>query len=97
MDLTAVLPELIGALKDADSTVRAWAAQDIGNIGAGAVTAVPQLLALLESGDEGAQQCVHRFARDRAACGLRTAGFAARPIGPKRGRSKVRCPRDREH
>jgi HEAT repeat protein len=67
VDLTAVLPELIGALKDADPTVRAWAAQDIGNVGASAVTAVPQLLALLESGDEGARN---------SAC------IALRGIGP---------------
>ena len=59
--------ELVGALKDTDSTVRAWAAQDIGNIGASAVTAVPYLLALLEGGDEAARN---------SAC------IALRKIGP---------------
>ena len=55
VDLSVVLPELLSALTDPDSTVRAWVAQDIGNIGASAVSAVPQLIALLENGDEAAR------------------------------------------
>jgi HEAT repeat protein len=67
VDLTAVLPELIGALTDADPTVRAWAAQDIGNIGAGAAAAVPALRTLLARDDEASRN---------SAC------IALRGIGP---------------
>jgi HEAT repeat protein len=67
VDLAPVLPELIAALNDSDSKVRSWAAQDIGNVGAGASRAVPALLTLLESEDEGSRN---------SAC------IALRGIGP---------------
>lgn len=62
-----VLPQLIGVLADTDPTVRAWAAQDIGNIGAGAATAVPDLLTLLARDDEASRNgaCIGCVASDR--------------------------------
>ena len=67
VDLAPVLPELMSALNDPDATVRGWAAQDIGNIGAGAAVAVPALVRLLANEDEGSRN---------SAC------IALRGIGP---------------
>jgi HEAT repeat protein len=69
VDISAALPALIAALNDADSLVRAWAAQDIGNIGPNAAVAVPALITLLSSGDEAA--------RNSACIALRGIGPAA--------------------
>ena len=33
IDISAALPALVAALKDSDTTVRGWAAEDIGNLG----------------------------------------------------------------
>ena len=74
VDLTPVLPALIAALHDTDSKVRAWAAQDIGNVGAAAATAVPALLTLLASEDEGL--------RNSACIALRGIGPSAAPALP---------------
>lgn len=70
-DIGAALPTLIATLNDADSPVRARAAQAIGNIGPDAVEAVPALTALLATGDEAA--------RNSACIALRGIGPAARP------------------
>lgn len=51
LDLRPALPALLTALRDPDSGVRAWAAQDIRDIGVAAVTAVPSLRAMLRSPD----------------------------------------------
>ena len=51
LDLRPALPALLTALRDSDPGVRAWAAQDIGDIGAAAGAAVPALRALLHSPD----------------------------------------------
>lgn len=55
LDLRPALPALVLALQDSDSGVRAWAAQDIGDIGPAAATAVPRLRALLHSADPGSR------------------------------------------
>jgi HEAT repeats len=52
LDIRAALPALIVAL-DSDSRTGALAAQAIGNIGAPGVAAVPALMKLLSSDDEG--------------------------------------------
>lgn len=51
LDLRPALPALLAALQDVDAGVRAWAAQDISDIGSGAATAVPHLRAMLRSAD----------------------------------------------
>lgn len=74
LDLRPVLPALLRALRDSDSGVRAWAAQDISDIGEGAATAVPQLRAMLQSPDAESRG---------TACGaLGAIGFAARGALP---------------
>jgi HEAT repeat protein len=70
-DISSALPTLIATLNDADSLVRAWAAQAIGNIGPDATVAVPALISLLATGDEAA--------RNSACIALRGIGPAARP------------------
>ena len=55
LDLRPALPALLTALQDSDSGVRAWAAQDISDIGAAAATAVPRLRAMLHSPDPGSR------------------------------------------
>ena len=52
LDLRPALPALASALRDSDSDVRAWAAEDIGDIGA---AAVPRLRVLLHSQDAAAR------------------------------------------
>jgi len=74
VDIGAALPTLIAALNDTDSLVRAWAAQDIGDIGPDAAVAVPALVTLLASGDEAA--------RNSACIALRGIGPGARPALP---------------
>lgn len=55
LDLRPVLPALLQALRDSDPDVRAWAARDIGDIGAPAVAAVPRLRALVRGPDAGSR------------------------------------------
>jgi hypothetical protein len=55
LDISSALPALVAAFEDSDSSVRAWAAQAVGNIGAGASAAVPALVRLLRNGDEGSR------------------------------------------
>lgn len=55
LDLRPALPALLSALGDSDSDVRAWAAQDISDIGEGAAAAVPRLRAMLRSPDAGSR------------------------------------------
>jgi hypothetical protein len=68
-DSTTALADLIDALQDADSLVRAWSAQAIGAIGPAAKPAVPALIELLKHGDEAA--------RNSSCIGLRNIGPAA--------------------
>jgi HEAT repeat protein len=70
LDLRPALPALLMALRDSDQGVRAWAAQDISDIGAAAVTAVPSLRAMLRSPDPQS--------RGSACNALGGIGFAAR-------------------
>lgn len=51
LDLRPALPALLGALEDPDAGVRAWAAQDIGDMGAAGAVAVPRLRAMLHRPD----------------------------------------------
>jgi HEAT repeat protein len=51
LDLHPALPALLDALQDSDPGVRAWAAQDISDMGAAAATAVPRLRAMLQRPD----------------------------------------------
>jgi hypothetical protein len=74
IDIRAALPALITALRDSDLTVRAWAAEDIGDVGPGAVEAVPQLVALLSDTDEGV--------RNDACLGLKGIGPVAKGALP---------------
>lgn len=53
LEIAETLPALRRATADADGRVRATAAQTIGDIGANAVAAVPDLVRMLESSDEG--------------------------------------------
>ena len=55
LDLRPVLPALLTALQDSDSGVRAWAAQDISDMGSAAATAVPHLRTMLHSTDAGSR------------------------------------------
>ncbi len=51
LDLRPALPALLTALQDSDPGARAWAAQDISDIGPAADAAVPPLRAMLHSPD----------------------------------------------
>lgn len=74
LDLRPALPALLTALADSDPGVRAWASQDISDIGEGAAAAVPRLRAMLHSSDPGSRG---------SACGaLGGIGFAARGALP---------------
>jgi HEAT repeat protein len=55
LDLRPALPALLAALQDSDSGVRAWAAQDISDMGAAAAPAVSHLRAMLHSTDAGSR------------------------------------------
>ena len=55
LDLRPALPALLETLQDSDSGVRAWAAQDISDMGAGAAPAVTRLRTMLHSADPGAR------------------------------------------
>ena len=74
LDIRLGLSTLINALKDNDGSVRAWSAQAIGNIGPEAVQAVPFLIELLKSVDEGS--------RNSACIGLKGIGPAAKHALP---------------
>jgi HEAT repeat protein len=55
LDLRPALPALLATLHDSDSGVRAWAAQDISDMGPAAATAVPHLRTMLHSTDAGSR------------------------------------------
>lgn len=55
LDLRPALPALLAALQDSDSGVRAWAAQDVSDMGAAAAPAVIHLRAMLHSTDAGSR------------------------------------------
>jgi HEAT repeat protein len=74
LDIRPALPALVVALQDSDPGVRAWAAQDIGDMGAAAASAVPRLRAMLRSPDSGS--------RGSACNALGGIGFAARGALP---------------
>jgi HEAT repeat protein len=74
LDIRAALPALVIALQDSDPGVRAWAAADIGDIGAAAATAVPRLRAMLRSPNPGS--------RGSACSALGAIGSAARGALP---------------
>lgn len=74
LDIRPALPALATAFRDPDSSVRAWTAQAVGNMGANARDAVPALIGLLESADAGSAM---------SACGaLAHIGPAARAALP---------------
>lgn len=75
LDIRPALPALVTALQDSDPGVRAWAAEDISDMGAAAATAVPRLRAMLRSPDAGSRS---------SACGaLGGIGPAARTALPE--------------
>jgi len=74
LDIRRALPALVTALQDSDPGVRAWAAADIGDIGAAAAPAVPRLRAMLRSQDGGS--------RGSACRALGAIGPAARAALP---------------
>ena len=74
LDLRPALPVLLTALADSDPGVRAWASQDISDIGEGAASAVPRLRAMLRSDDPQS--------RGSACNALGAIGFAARGALP---------------
>jgi HEAT repeat protein len=74
MNIRPILGELIAALHDDDTSVRAWSAQAIGQIGPDAAPAVPALIALLANPDEGS--------RNSACIALHGIGPAARDALP---------------
>jgi HEAT repeat protein len=74
LDLRPALPALLAALRDSDPGVRAWAAQDISDMGAAAAAAVPRLSAMLRRPDAESR---------RSACrALGEIGSAARGALP---------------
>jgi HEAT repeat protein len=60
LDLRPALPALLASLQDFDSGVRAWAAQDISDMGAAAAPAVVHLRAMLHSTDAGSRSTACR-------------------------------------
>ncbi|MGA7537999.1 MAG: HEAT repeat domain-containing protein [Steroidobacteraceae bacterium] len=74
LDIRPALPALVTALQDSDPQVRAWAAADIGSIGAAAASAVPGLRAMLHSQEAGS--------RGSACSALGAIGPAARMALP---------------
>lgn len=74
LDIRPALPALVAALRDSDAGVRAWAAADIGDMGAAAASAVPPLRAMVHSPDAGS--------RGSACSALGAIGSAARAALP---------------
>jgi HEAT repeat protein len=74
LDIRSALTALVEALQDDDSSVRAWSAQAIGDIGPDAAKAVPDLIKLLANSDEGS--------RNSACIALRFIGPAAKQALP---------------
>ena len=74
LDIRTALPNLMRALEDADSNVRGWSAQAIGQMGPDGAPAVPKLIALLANPDEGS--------RNSACIALRGIGPSARNAIP---------------
>ncbi|HEX5460002.1 MAG TPA: HEAT repeat domain-containing protein [Steroidobacteraceae bacterium] len=75
LDLRPALPALLATLQDSDPGVRAWAAQDISDIGAAAAKAVSRLRTMLHSTDAGS--------RGSACSALGGIGFPARGALPE--------------
>jgi len=73
LDISPALPALVAAFKDSDSSVRAWAAEAVGNMGERAAGAVPALIGLLDK-DEAA--------RNNACFALGQIGPAAKAAIP---------------
>ena len=74
LNIRPCLTAMIAALEDSDARVRALAAQAIGTLGSEAAAAVPALISLLGSADEGS--------RNSACIGLRGVGPAAKEALP---------------
>ncbi len=74
VDISAALPALAAALRDDDSSVRAWSIQAIGYMGSAGAPAVPALIEMLQQGDEAA--------RNSAALTLGRIGTPARVALP---------------
>lgn len=74
LDLRPALPALLTALQDSDPGVRAWAAQDISDMGSAAAAAVPRLRIMLQRPDAES--------RGNACRALGRIGFAARGALP---------------
>jgi HEAT repeat protein len=74
LNIRPILGELMAALHDEDTSVRAWSAQAIGEIGPDAAPAVPALIVLLANADEGS--------RNSACIALHGIGPAARDALP---------------
>jgi HEAT repeats len=74
LDLRPALPALLAALQDSDPGVRAWAAQDIGDIGPAAAAAIPPLRSMLHRADPES--------RGNACRALGQLGTVARPALP---------------
>lgn len=55
LDLRPALPALISALRDSDPRVRAWAAQDVSDMGPAGAAAVPRLRVMLHSANPGSR------------------------------------------
>jgi HEAT repeat protein len=70
LDLRPALPALLTTLQDSDAGVRAWAAQDISDMGAAAAPAVTHLRTMLHSADPGS--------RSTACSALGRIGYPAR-------------------
>jgi hypothetical protein len=73
LNISSALPALVAAFRDSDASVRAWAAEAVGNIGEGAAGAVLALIGLLNR-DEGA--------RNSACLALGRIGPAAKAAIP---------------
>ena len=75
LDLRPALPALLAALQDSDPGVRAWVAQDIGDIGPAAAAAIPPLRSMLHRADPES--------RGNACRALGQLGAVARPALPE--------------
>ena len=98
MNIRPILGELIAALHDDDTSVRAWSAQAIGEIGPDAAPAVPALIVLLANPDEGSsQQRLHRASRHRSRSPRRVTRVTQGTGRPERRCSTIRPKSYRTH
>ena len=74
LNIVSSLPELVAALDDSDSNVRAWSAQAIGGMAPDSIAALPSLIRLINNPDEGS--------RNSACIALGAFGPAARDALP---------------